>query len=235
MSSPTIQVAANMAGWGHWTRILALALHQPQVQFEIYNAVIPNLPLPKWIPNIKRVYSLQKGIPLVCEHGFESLNPYQASDFPKILCVRKTSRESPDPNVYTQVMTVSDLDKPGDFSPVVLETPLVNKPFPNHVLVCNEASNLEYLRRLHPDYTHKLVHPITSMRQQIEHLVGIGSYNLFWECAYYGIPCRLYPSVWPNDSLWRMGQLGERPMPGHFENGAPALSQAIWSWWREIF
>lgn len=229
-----IQVAANMAGWGHWTRILAIALHQPQVQFDVYNTVIPSLPLPKWIPNVKRVTSLKTGIPLVCEHGYESLNPYRAEDFPRILCVRKASRTKPDRNVYHRVITISDLDFCGDFPPVILETPVVDEPFPERVLVCNEVNNLKYLKALHPDYTHKLIYPITSMRGKIKHLVGIGSYNLFWECVYYQIPCKLYPSVWPNDSIWRMKQLGERPMPEKFVNGAAAVGQEICKWWEEF-
>jgi len=233
-SKSHIQVAANMAGWGHWTRILAIALHQPHVQFDVYNTVIPNLPLPKWIPNVKRVTALQTGIPLVCEHGYESLSPYSAGDFSQILCVRKASRTQPDEIDYHEIITVSDLDFLGDFPPVILQTPVINKNFPNRVLVCNEASNLEYLKGLHPDYTHKLVHPITSMRGRIEHLVGIGSYNLFWKCVYYEIPCKLYPSIWPNDSIWRMKQLGERPMPKQFANGALAVGKQVCSWWQQF-
>ncbi|MGF1574764.1 MAG: hypothetical protein ACFCU9_02270 [Cyanophyceae cyanobacterium] len=232
LSDHRLQVAANLYGWGHWTRILALAVHLPQVQFQVYNTMMPKLPQPHWIPNVERVSTLETGMPLICDYSWQSALPYQPSDFPKSLCIRRhTPGESWDPRPFSQTLLAADLNRPGHFPPVVLETPIVNKPFDSHIVVSSEQSNHHFLAQLYPTYSHRVVFPVTSFRQQIQHLVGIAGYNLFWECAYYGIPCTLHRATHVNDSHHRLDELGDRPMPDPFVNGAPALAQALYDWW----
>ncbi|MEO1134682.1 MAG: hypothetical protein AAFX40_18525 [Cyanobacteria bacterium J06639_1] len=101
-------------------------------------------------------------------------------------------------------------------------------------IASNEVNNCRWLQDKYPNYTRRTVYPITRMRSQIEHLVGIAGYNLFWECAYYQIPCALYPSTWHSDSTVRMQRLGDRPYPDSFANGAPLAARAIWDWWRTV-
>ncbi len=231
---PTIQIAANAPGWGHWTRVLALVTYLPQFHIKLYHRMGKVL-IPQWIRNVEVVATLETGIPLICEYGWEACRPYQPSDFPHSLCVRKISRQRPDEAGYDRILTISDLDQIGDFPPTVLETPALTQPFDSHIIVASETRNHAFLKEKYPTYSQKIVYPITTMRRSIQHLVGIGSYNLFWECVYYQIPCTFYPSTWKNDSNWRLAHLGDRPLPDPFVNGAPEVAKAMAEWWLSLW
>ncbi|WP_156820064.1 hypothetical protein [Synechococcus sp. PCC 7336] len=229
----SIQVAANAPGWGHWTRILALAAHLPQIQFDVYHTA-SKVPIPPWMKNVKATSSLKTNQPLVCEHGWESARPYKPSDFTNCLCIRKISRRNPDIAPYDRILTISDLGQKGDFEPVVLETPASSRTYHSHIIVSSEKRNHQFLRNIYPDYSHEVIFPITTMRKSIKHLAGIAGYNLFWECAYYQIPCTLYPSTWLNDSHRRLQKLGSSDMPPTFKNGANEVASEMLDWWENI-
>jgi hypothetical protein len=211
--------------------MLAIAAYLPQVQFYFYNQRV-RIQIPAWIQNVKQVNSLEPGQPILCEHGWESAHPYQPQDFSQSFCVRKISRQKPDIAGYDGLLTVSDLDLEGDFPAVVLETPALKQPFASHVIASSEKQNRQYLAELYPDYSQEIVYPLTAYRLSLEHVVGIAGYNLFWECAYYKIPCQLYRSQWFNDSHWRLEQLGDRPLPDLAENGAPWVAAELLVWLR---
>ncbi|WP_156820218.1 hypothetical protein [Synechococcus sp. PCC 7336] len=232
-SSPIIQVAVNAPGWGHWTRILALVIHLPQIHFKVYHT-LSHVPLPKWINNVEVVSQLQPHQPIVCEHGWESARPYGPNDFSHSLCIRKISRRRPDLAGYDRLITVSDVDEAGDFPPVVLETKASERSYDSNVIVSSEKKNHQFLREKYPAYSHQVIYPITVMRNSIKHLIGIAGYNLFWECAYYQIPCKLYPSTWLNDSHRRLARLGKRALPAPFINGAPSVARTMLEWWTEV-
>ena len=225
-----IQVAANAPGWGHWTRVLALATYLPDYRFDIYHR-LSSVPIPPWLKNVRQVNELRTNQALICEHGWESARPYNPEDFTKCLCIRKASRLRPDMVGFDKIITVSDIDQDGDYPPVVLETKASKRQYASHVIASSEIRNNKYLSGLYPDYSKEIIFPITVMRNSIQHLAGIAGYNLFWECAYYQIPCTLYRSTWANDSHRRLERLGKRPMPSTFENGASKVASALLSWW----
>lgn len=229
-----IQVAVRTPGWGHWVRVLALTTFMPQFNFKLYHTS-PLMPLPKRLfPNVIHVTKLDTKSPIICEHGWISALPYQQSDFSKTLCIRRVSARSNQNdnwNQFDQILTVSDIKEPGDFPPVVLETPISHSPFPSQIISCNDTNNYGFLTEKYPDYSSRIVFPITLYRQQIRHLVGIAGYNLFWECAYYKIPCTLYRSTFFNDSHRRLDLLGKDPIPASFTNGAPSVARALADWW----
>ncbi|NJK64952.1 MAG: hypothetical protein HC921_21605 [Synechococcaceae cyanobacterium SM2_3_1] len=213
--------------------MLALAVHLPYIHFLIYN-MDPKVPLPVWISNVKRVTTLIDGYPIICEHGWEAAEPYQKNDFSASLCIRKISRVTPDKNSFDHIITVSDINQDGDYPPVVLETPLIDTAFDPYIIISTEGNNRKFLKEKYPDYSYRVVYPVTSMRNSIKHIAGIAGYNLFWECAYYQIPCTLYPSVWRNDSHARLEKLGNDPMPPTFTNGAKEVALAMLQWWFSV-
>lgn len=234
ISLNSIQVGANLSGWGHWTRILAIALHLPQVHFRIYHTLHP-VPIPSFITNVTKVDRLETGQPIVCDRDWHSVQPYKPEHFTHSLCLHRSISIQPfDPSQYDRVLYLTDVDAPGDIPPIVLETPPSAQPFPHRVIASNEIHNCRWLQARYPNYARRTVYPITRMRSHIEHLVGIGGYNLFWECAYHQIPCTLYPSTWYNDSVVRMKRLGDRLLPDTFDNGAPIAAQVILEWWTSV-
>lgn len=234
MSSVVLQMAANLTGWGHWTRMLAIAQQLPQVQIQIYHQ-LHKVPLPSFIKNVEQVQRLEVDQPIICDRDWNSVWPYQPEDFRCGLCVHRLLSMQPfDPAEYDQVLYLSDQGIQGDFNPVVLETPELNQNFDSHVIASSEIHNTRFLREQYPDYSRRIIYPITAMREQIKHLVGIAGYNLFWECAYYQIPCTLYPSLHRNDSNLRLERLGDQPFPGPFANGAPEVAKAVLDWWLQV-
>lgn len=228
-----IQVAASAPGWGHWTRVLAIARELPDFGFEVYHPS-PHVPLPPLVPNVVRVDRLRVGKPVVLEHGWECARPHRPNAFATSFCVRKASRTRPDMAPIARVLTVQDLGSPGDVSPVVLRTPAVKRPFAPRVIVSSESSNRTFLKERHPEHSDRIQFPITAFRRSLEHVAGIAGYNLFWECVHYRIPCTLYPSTWFNDSIERMHRLRQLGWPDQVKNGAPEVAEALRDWWSEV-
>ncbi|NJM00562.1 MAG: hypothetical protein HC924_18105 [Synechococcaceae cyanobacterium SM2_3_2] len=209
--------------------MLAIAAYLPHIRFHFYNRRLRHQ-IPDWIHNVKQVTTLEPGKGILCEHGWESAHPYQPHDFTHSLCIRKISRQNPDMAGYDTILTVSDINRTGDFPPVVLETPALPQPCASHIIASSEKKNRQFLAALYPHYAQEIVFPLTAYRLHLNHVVGIAGYNLFWECAYYRIPCQLYRSQWFNDSHWRLDQLGEHPIPSLSQNGAPLVAEALWQY-----